>query len=166
MVNKVILLGRLGRDPETRYTGGGQAVANFSVATEESFKDRTGARQKRTEWHEITVWGKQAEIAQQYLKKGSMVFIEGRLQTQEWQDKEGQARKKTVIVATNFRMVGDRPNGQATSAAPQQGGRPAQTPNTSQSRGGYQRGAAGAGARQNQNPPPQDNNISDEDIPF
>ena len=76
-VNKVILVGRLGRDPETRYTGGGQAVANFSVATDESYKDRNGERQKRTEWHKIVVWGKQAEIAQQYLKKGSLVFHRG-----------------------------------------------------------------------------------------
>jgi single stranded DNA-binding protein (ssb) len=74
-VNKVILVGRLGRDPETRYTSGGQAVANFSVATDESYKDRNGERQKRTEWHKIVVWGKQAEIAQQYLKKGSLIFI-------------------------------------------------------------------------------------------
>jgi len=72
-VNKVILVGRLGRDPETRFTSGGQAVANFSVATDETYKDRNGERQKRTEWHKIVVWGKQAEIAQQYLKKGSLI---------------------------------------------------------------------------------------------
>src|SRR5437879_10990297 len=89
-VNKVILVGRLGRDPETRYTGGGQAVANFSVATDESYKDKNGERQKRTEWHRITAWGKLAEICQQYLKKGTMVYIEGRIQSREWQDKEGQ----------------------------------------------------------------------------
>ncbi len=80
-VNKVILVGRLGRDPETRYTGGGQAVANFSVATDESYKDKNGERQKRTEWHRITAWGKLAEICQQYLKKGTMVYIEGRIQS-------------------------------------------------------------------------------------
>ena len=79
-VNKVILVGRLGRDPETRYTGGGQAVCNFSMATDESFKSKSGERQKRTEWHKIVVWGKQAEIAQQYLKKGSQIFLEGRIQ--------------------------------------------------------------------------------------
>ncbi|MBS1841367.1 MAG: single-stranded DNA-binding protein [Acidobacteria bacterium] len=107
-VNKVILVGRLGRDPETRYTGGGQAVANFSVATDESYKDRNGERQKRTEWHKIVVWGKQAEIAQQYLKKGSLVFIEGRIQSREWQDKEGQKRTSFEIVASNFRMLGGR----------------------------------------------------------
>ncbi|MGC1483135.1 MAG: single-stranded DNA-binding protein [Candidatus Acidiferrum sp.] len=107
-VNKVILVGRLGRDPETRYTGGGQAVANFSVATDESYKDKNGERQKRTEWHKIVVWGKQAEIAQQYLKKGSLVFIEGRIQSREWQDKEGQKRTSFEIVANNFRMLGGR----------------------------------------------------------
>jgi single-strand DNA-binding protein len=110
-VNKVILVGRLGRDPETRYTGGGQAVANFSVATDETYKDKNGERQKRTEWHKIVVWGKQAEIAQQYLKKGSLIFIEGRIQSREWQDKEGQKRTSFEIVATNFRMLGGRSDG-------------------------------------------------------
>src|SRR5882757_6721229 len=103
-VNKVILVGRLGRDPETRFTSGGQAVANFSLATDETYKDRNGERQKRTEWHKIVVWGKQAEIAQQYLKKGSQIFVEGRIQSREWQDKEGQKRTSFEIVATNFRM--------------------------------------------------------------
>jgi single-strand DNA-binding protein len=115
-VNKVILVGRLGRDPETRYTSGGQAVANFSVATDESYKDKNGERQKRTEWHKIVVWGKQAEIAQQYLKKGSLVFIEGRIQSREWQDKEGQKRTSFEIVATNFRMLGGRGDGAASGA--------------------------------------------------
>src|SRR5947208_16889988 len=115
-VNKVILVGRLGRDPETRYTGSGQAVANFSVATDESYKDRNGERQKRTEWHKIVVWGKQAEIAQQYLKKGSLVFIEGRIQSREWQDKEGQKRTSFEIVADNLRMLGGRAEGAAAGA--------------------------------------------------
>ena len=115
-VNKVILVGRLGRDPETRFTSGGQAVANFSVATDESYKDKSGERQKRTEWHKIVVWGKQAEIAQQYLKKGSLVFIEGRIQSREWQDKEGQKRTSFEIVATNFRMLGGRGDGMAAAA--------------------------------------------------
>jgi single-strand DNA-binding protein len=116
-VNKVILVGRLGRDPETRYTGGGQAVANFSVATDESYKDKNGERQKRTEWHKIVVWGKQAEIAQQYLKKGSLIFIEGRIQSREWQDKEGQKRTSFEIVASNFRMLGGRSEGAAAAGA-------------------------------------------------
>jgi single-strand DNA-binding protein len=107
-VNKVILVGRLGRDPETRYTGAGQAVCNFSLATDESFKDRSGERQKRTEWHKIVVWGKQAEIAQQYLKKGAQIYLEGRIQSREWTDKEGQKRTSYEIVANNFRMLGSR----------------------------------------------------------
>jgi len=116
-VNKVILVGRLGRDPETRFTSGGQAVANFSLATDESYKDRNGERQKRTEWHKIVVWGKQAEIAQQYLKKGSQIFVEGRIQSREWQDKEGQKRTSFEIVATNFRMLGGRGDGMAAGAS-------------------------------------------------
>jgi single-strand DNA-binding protein len=115
-VNKVILVGRLGRDPETRYTGGGQAVANFSIATDETYKDRNGEKQKRTEWHKIVVWGKQAEIAQQYLKKGSLLFLEGRIQSREWQDKEGQKRTSFEIVANNFRMLGGRGDGAAAGA--------------------------------------------------
>src|SRR2546427_11314156 len=89
-VNKVILVGRLGRDPETRYTGGGQAVANFSIATDESYKDKNGERQKRTEWHRITAWGKLAEICQQYLKKGTMVYIERRIHSRDCQAHEAQ----------------------------------------------------------------------------
>ncbi|MBZ5528905.1 MAG: single-stranded DNA-binding protein [Acidobacteriia bacterium] len=110
-VNKVILVGRLGRDPETRFTGGGQAVANFSLATDRSFKDKNGERQKQTEWHKLVVWGKQAEIAQQYLKKGSLVYVEGRIQSREWQDKEGQKRTSFEIVVENFRMLGGRGDG-------------------------------------------------------
>src|SRR5258708_34984196 len=125
-VNKVILVGRLGRDPETRYPGSGQPVANFSMATDESYKDKNGERQKRTEWHKIVVWGKQAEIAQQYLKKGSLIFIDGRIQSREWQDKEGQKRTSFEIVANNFRMLGRRAEGAAAggggSAAPRSGG--------------------------------------------
>jgi single-strand DNA-binding protein len=97
-VNKVILVGRLGRDPETRYTSGGQAVCNFSLATDESYKDKAGERQKHTEWHKLVLWGKLGELAQQYLKKGSLVYLEGRIQSREWQDKEGQKRTSFEIV--------------------------------------------------------------------
>jgi single-strand DNA-binding protein len=117
-VNKVILVGRLGRDPETRYTSSGQAVCNFSVATDETYKDRNGERQKRTEWHKIVVWGKQAEIAQQYLKKGSLLYLEGRIQTRQWDDKEGQKRTSFEIVANNFRMLGGRAEAAAAGAGP------------------------------------------------
>ena len=115
-VNKVILVGRLGRDPETRYTGSGQAVANFSIATDESYKDKNGEKQKRTEWHKIILWGKQAEIAQQYLKKGGLVFIEGRIQSREWTDKENEKRTAFEIVGTNFRMLGGGTKAAAAAA--------------------------------------------------
>ena len=117
-VNKVILVGRLGRDPETRYTGAGQAVCNFSLATDESFKDRSGERKKRTEWHKIVVWGKQAEIAQQYLKKGSQIYQEGRIQSRECNYKEGQKRTSYEIVASNFRMLGSRSDSMAGGSHP------------------------------------------------
>lgn len=107
-MNKVFLIGRLGRDPETKYTASGQAVCNFSVATDESYKDRNGERQKKTEWHKIVVWGKQGEASQQYLKKGSLVFIEGRIQSREWQDKEGLKRTSFEIVAGEFRCLDGR----------------------------------------------------------
>ncbi len=116
-VNKVILVGRLGRDPETRYTSSGQAVCNFSMAPDESFKDRSGERQKRTEWHKIVVWGKQAEIAQQYLKKGSLIFLEGRIQSRQWDDKEGQKRTSFEIVANRFQMLGARSDAAAAGAS-------------------------------------------------
>jgi single-strand DNA-binding protein len=117
-VNKAILVGRLGRDPETRYTSGGQAVANFTLATDETFKDRSGERQKRTEWHRIVLWGKLAEIAQQYLKKGMLVYIEGRIQTRQWEDKrDGQKRTTTEIVANVMRMLTSRAEGMAAGAA-------------------------------------------------
>jgi len=114
-VNKVILVGRLGRDPETRYTSGGQAVCHFSMATDESYKDKSGERQKRTEWHRITVWGKQAEIAQQYLKKGAQIYLEGSIRTNEWTDKEGQKKTSYEINASNFRMLGSKSDSAGSS---------------------------------------------------
>ncbi len=116
-VNKAILVGRLGRDPETRYTSAGQAVCNFTLATDETYRDRNGERQKRTEWHRIVVWGKQAEIAQQYLHKGSLIFVEGRIQTRQWDDREGQKRTTVEIVANNFRMLGGRAEGGMAAGA-------------------------------------------------
>lgn len=117
-VNKAILVGRLGRDPETRFTSGGQAVANFTLATDETFKDRTGERQKRTEWHRIVLWGKLAEITQQYLKKGMLVYIEGRIQTRQWEDKrDGQKRTTTEIVANVMRMLTSRADSAAAGAS-------------------------------------------------
>jgi single-strand DNA-binding protein len=158
-VNKVILVGRLGRDPETRYTGGGQAVANFSLATDESYKDRNGERQKRTEWHKIVVWGKQAEIAQQYLKKGSLIFVEGRIQSREWQDKEGQKRTSFEIVANNFRMLGGRAEGAAAAATG--GGASRSGGDDFDASSGPAEETYGGGGHSAGGP-----EISDEDIPF
>src|SRR5579872_5348712 len=155
-VNKVILVGRLGRDPETRYTGGGQAVANFSIATDESYKDRNGEKQKRTEWHKIVVWGKQAEIAQQYLKKGSLLFIEGRIQSREWQDKEGQKRTSFEIVASNFRMLGGRSDAAAAGAGGGSSGAARSADDFDAHTGGAEEPIGGAAGPE----------ISDEDIPF
>jgi len=105
-VNKVILVGHLGRDPELRYTPSGAAVANFTLATNDAWTDKSGEKQERTEWHRIVVWGKQAEIAGQYLTKGKQVFIEGSLQTREWNDKEGNKRQTTEVRALRVIMLG------------------------------------------------------------
>jgi single-strand DNA-binding protein len=112
-VNKVILVGNLGRDPEMRYMPSGDAVASFSIATTETWKDKNGQKQEQTEWHRISMFGKQAEVAGQYLKKGSSVYIEGRLQTRKWTDKEGQERQATEIRAERMQMLGGRAGGNA-----------------------------------------------------
>jgi single-strand DNA-binding protein len=157
-VNKVILVGRLGRDPETRFTSSGQAVANFTMATDETYKDKSGQRQKHTEWHRITMWGKLAEIAQQYLKKGTLVYIEGRLQTRQWEDKrDGQKRTSTDIVANVMRMLSSRAEGAAagvSAGASPSGSRPAHDPD------------AEGGPMPDEFSPSSGPEISDEDIPF
>lgn len=107
-VNKVILIGNLGRDPEVRYMPNGEAVCNFSIATTDSWKDKSGAKQERTEWHNIVMYRKLAEIAGEYLKKGRPVYVEGRLQTRKWQTKEGQDRYTTEIIADQMQMLGGR----------------------------------------------------------
>ncbi|HEX5131964.1 MAG TPA: single-stranded DNA-binding protein [Candidatus Krumholzibacteria bacterium] len=113
-VNKVILIGNLGGDPTVRYTSGGAAVANFNIATSERFNNKAGEREERTEWHRVVAFGKLAEICQQYLKKGKQVYIEGRIQTRQWEDQQGQKRYTTEIVANTMQMlgrVGDTPGG-------------------------------------------------------
>ncbi len=110
-LNKVILIGNLGRDPELRYTQSGQAVANFTLATTESITKRDGEREDRTEWHRIGAWGKLAEICGEYLSKGRQIYVEGRIQTREWEDKEGNKRWTTEIVARNMQMLGRRSEG-------------------------------------------------------
>src|ERR1700736_5655578 len=135
-VNKGILVGNLGRDPEVRYTPGGQAVANFTVATNEAWTDKAGQKQERTEWHRIVVWGKVAELCGEYLSKGRQVYIEGRLQTREWTNKEGAKQYTTEIVANQvlFLAGGERGAGQG--------------------RGGGRGGGSGGGGEDFGAPPP------------
>lgn len=105
-VNKVILLGRLGQDPELKYTPGGSPVCNFSLATTKSWTDKSGQKQEKTEWHRIVVWGKLAELCNQYLAKGRQAFLEGRLQTRSWDDKDGNKRYTTEILASTVQFIG------------------------------------------------------------
>ncbi|HXH31436.1 MAG TPA: single-stranded DNA-binding protein [Bacteriovoracaceae bacterium] len=105
-VNKVILLGRLGQDPELKYTPGGSAVCNFSLATTESWTDKQGQKQEKTEWHRVVVWGKLAELCNQYLAKGRQAFLEGRLQTRSWDDKDGNKKYTTEILANSVQFIG------------------------------------------------------------
>jgi single-strand DNA-binding protein len=115
-VNKVILIGNLGRDPEVRYTQGGAAVANFTLATNEVWTDKGGERQERTEWHRIVVWGKQAEIVREHLSKGKQVYVEGSLQTRQWDDREGNKRTTTEVKALKVVMLGRPEPGEGRAA--------------------------------------------------
>ncbi len=117
-INKVILIGNLGRDPEVRYMPSGDAVANITIATTETWKDKAGEKQEQTEWHRVAMFGKTAEIAGEYLKKGSQVYIEGKLQTRKWTDKEGQERYTTEIRADRMQMLGSRSGGSERMAPP------------------------------------------------
>jgi single-strand DNA-binding protein len=110
-VNKAILVGRLGKDPETRYMTSGEAVTNATLATSENWKDKSGEKQERTEWHSLVFYRRLAEIAGEYLRKGSQVYIEGRIQTRKWQDKEGRDRYTTEIVVNEMKMLGGRATG-------------------------------------------------------
>ncbi len=123
-VNKVILIGNLGRDPELRYTQSGQAVANFNIATTDKFSDKEGNPQERTEWHRVVVWGRQAETCAQYLSKGRSAYIEGSLQTRDWEDKEGIKRYTTEIRAQRVQFLGGPSGGgqRGGGAAPSGGG--------------------------------------------
>lgn len=110
-LNKVILIGNLGKDPEVRVTTSGQTMANFSLATKERFKNKNGEREERTEWHSIIVWGRIAEIARDFLHKGKQVYIEGRLQTRKWEDKNGNVRYTTEIAVDTLQMLGSKGDG-------------------------------------------------------
>ncbi|MGR8918084.1 MAG: single-stranded DNA-binding protein [Gammaproteobacteria bacterium] len=137
-LNKVMLIGNLGADPEVRYTGSGSAVANVRLATAEAWRDReSGEQQERTEWHRVVFFGRLAEIVSEYLKKGSQVYVEGRLQTRKWQDRDGNDRYTTEIVANEMQMLGGRGSG-AGSGAPGGGSeRPAAAPAAATAGGGH-----------------------------
>lgn len=153
-LNKVMLIGNLGKDPEIKYTPSGVPVAKFSIATNESYKDKGGEWQERTEWHNIVAWQRLAEIIGEYVKKGSKIYVEGRLQTSSWEDKQsGEKKYKTEIVATSILLLGGRGTGD---------------PDTE----GRSRSAAANSGSMDQRPPhaaedvPQEAGITDEDIPF
>ena len=141
-VNKVLLIGRLGRDPEVRYTQEGTAIANFSIATSEEWKDKkTGEKQERTEWHRIVAFRRLGEICGEYLSKGRQVYVEGRLQTRDWQDKDGNKRYTTEIVASQMQMLGSKDS--------------------------FDNTGGGSGFKKNDMPPgPEFSGSQDDDIPF
>lgn len=114
-VNKVILVGNLGIDPEVKHLEGDNTVANFTLATSESYKDRNGNKVEQTEWHSLELWGQQAKIAEQYLKKGSQIYVEGKIKTESWDDKDGNKRYRTKIRVVSFTMLGSKPQDQSTS---------------------------------------------------
>ncbi len=156
-VNKVILVGNLGRDPELRYTPGGQPVANFSIATSESWNKKDGSgKEERTEWHRIVAWGRTAELCAQYLAKGRTVYIEGRLQTREWENKEGLKQRTTEVIAQSVQFIGS--GGGAGGAAGGGGGGGA--PRGGQAGGGGAPMGGGGGGGFDSGPPP------DDEIPF
>ena len=162
-VNKVILLGNLGRDPETRYTTGGDAVTNLNIATSEQWKDKSGEKQERTEWHRVVLFGRQAEIAGEYLKKGRSVYIEGRLQTRKYTDKDGVEKYSTEIVADRMQLLGGRDGpggggGDVDFATPSSGGGASSGGSARRESSG---GAKGGGAGGKKNP-----DDFDDDIPF
>jgi len=159
-INKVIVVGNLGNDPELRYMPNGNAVANLSIATSESWKDQQGQQQERTEWHRVTMYRRLAEIAGEYLKKGSQVFIEGKLQTRKWQDKEGNDRYTTEIIADNMQMLGGGGQGGGQNA---QGGGYQQRP-AQQDSGGQ--GGSNQNNSKPQQTPQQAPKMSEPDIDF
>ena len=162
-VNKVILIGNLGRDPETRYTTGGDAITNLNIATSEQWKDKSGEKQERTEWHRVVLFGRQAEIAGEYLKKGRSVYIEGRLQTRKYTDKDGVEKYSTEIVGDRMQLLGSREGsgggdadfGGESSSRPSGGG------SSRSSSAGAGGGAKSGGAPKRSNP-----DDLDDDIPF
>lgn len=148
-VNKVILIGNLGADPEVKHLEGDKVVANISLATTESYKDKSGNRVDNTEWHDLELWDGQAKIAEQYLKKGMQLYVEGKIKTDTWQDDQGNNRKKVRIRVLSFTMLGGRPEGGNNASDQQSSGNYASKP-----------------AMSSPNPPVMENASSDDDLPF
>ena len=179
-INKVILVGNLGQDPDVRFTPNGKAVANLTLATSESWKDQQGQMQEKTEWHRVVMFGKLAEIAGEYLKKGSQIYVEGKLQTRKWQDQQGQDKYTTEIVLDPFngtmQMLGGRSGGgqseggyqgggQQRQSAPQQQYQQRPPQNQNQNQGGY--GQQNQQPQQQNTPPMAEPDFDfDDDIPF
>ncbi len=163
-VNKAILIGNLGRDPELKYTQSGQAVVNFSIATSENWTDKSGEKQERTEWHRIVAWGKTGELCAQYLSKGRTVYVEGRIQTREWEDREGQKRTTTEINAQTVTFIGGRGDsgGAAGGGGSAAGGGGSAAGGGGGTVGGGGNAAGGGGSE----PGPQGGPPSAEDVPF
>jgi single-strand DNA-binding protein len=144
-LNKVLLIGRLGKDPEIRYTADGSPVANFSLATSDFWTDKNGTRQERTEWHNIVAWNKLADLSKRYLTKGRQIYIEGRLRTREWDDRDGNKRRTVEVIASQLVLLGSRPEGMEA------GGASAPRPNRTASESEEPLGEPG---------------VTDDDIPF
>jgi single-strand DNA-binding protein len=159
-VNKVILIGNLGRDPETRYTTGGDAITNLNIATSEQWKDKNGEKQEKTEWHRVVLFGRQAEIAGEYLKKGRSVYIEGRLQTRKYTDKDGVEKYSTEIVGDRMQLLGSRDGGGGGGGGDVEFGGGGGGGSRSSGSGGGGGGKAGGAAKRSN---PDD---LDDDIPF
>ncbi len=168
-VNKVILLGNLGRDPETRYTTGGDAVTNLNIATSEQWKDKSGEKQEKTEWHRVVLFGRQAEIAAEYLKKGRSVYIEGRLQTRKYTDKDGVEKYSTEIVGDRMQLIGGAREGGGDGDFSSEGGVRGAGGAAGGSGGGARRESGGAGSGAGAKPasaPKKNVDDFDDDIPF
>ncbi|MFI4957974.1 MAG: single-stranded DNA-binding protein [Lysobacterales bacterium] len=169
-INKVILVGNLGNDPEVRYTTSGTAIASLSIATSESWTDKqSGEKQERTEWHRVKMFGKLAEIAGEYLKKGRQVYIEGSLRTDKYTDKSGVEKYSTDIIASDMQMLGGVGGGEGGSGGGfqrerSQGG--GQRQQGGGNYGGQSRGGSEQGGQQRQAPPPADSGFADDEIPF
>lgn len=162
-VNKVILVGRLGNDPEVRYTATGSAMANISLATSENWKDKqTGEKQERTEWHRVVFYDKVAEIVAQYLRKGSLIYVEGRLQTRKWQDQNGQDRYTTEIVAKDMTMLGSKSENSGTASYSAPAAPSSYAPAASSNIGS----APQAAPRPSAPPPSMSPDNFDDDVPF